>query len=515
MRFRNSLILFVGLVYFAVAGVAAASPRSEALLKQGLGELRESKFAAAERTFSLAIIADPDDNRAPFLRGFALNRLGRHASAYGALNLAQLGGLSAPRLDYEIGWAAMATGRWDRAAKSLEKYLAAKPGQAKAHEFLGRAYLGLGELDKAEANLNKAMELDPRLKETVLYHLTFVYQRQANRAKAQEAADDLIEGAPGSRIGSNLKNAIQRAAVSRRQQKPWSAYATGSIGNNDNVIAFSESSPRPADITSVTSPFLRTAAGGQYSWSLSPVDQITAGGNVDYVRYTNGDITGRDTFDVGGFVTLKHAFFTEVVGTATLSGRRGTVGGKQALRSLTFRPSVLVQPISWFAAELYYSLTQSDYPNPTQTPTALDRDARVRTIGVTAFMPIPSTPIRAEIGAASSNTYSDGTDYDSTSVQVSARLSSPLVFGIHGEIFLSSTRTDYKNLNSLAPNAALTAGFAFKRDDTTKVFALKFRRHIWENFEGFFQYQHIRNGSNIATFHYRQTVAQIGATARF
>jgi tetratricopeptide (TPR) repeat protein len=441
--------------------------------------------------------------------------LGRHASALGSLEVAQIGGLDAPRLDYELGWAAVATGRWARAVKSLEKYLAAKPGQAKATEFLGRAYFGLGQLDKAETNLKRAMELDPRLKETVLYHLTFVYQRQAKRSEAQQTADELIHGSPESRIGSNLKNAIQRAAVSRREKKPWSLYTSGSVGQNTNVIAFNESAPRPADITSVESPFVHTAAGGQYSWSLSPVDQITVGGNADYVHYTNGEISGRETFDLGGFATIKHAFFTELVGTFSVSGRQGAVGGDRALRSVTFRPSVLVQPFPWIAGELYYSYTESDYPNPTQTPTALDRDARTRTVGVTAFMPIPTTPVRVEIGAAAINTSADGTDYDSSAVQVSARLSSPLVFGIHGELFISRTRTDYKNANSLAPNAALTAGFAFKRDDNTQVFALKFRRHIWENIEGFFQYQDVRNGSNISTFDYRQTVAQIGATARF
>lgn len=515
MRIRNIWIPAILVVIGLTSNVAVASPESEALLKQGLGELRAQNFTAAERTFSRAIAADPDDSRGPFLRGFTLNRLGRHAAAFGSLELAQIGGLKAPRLDYETGWAAVATGRWDRAVTSLESYLAAKPGQAKATEFLGRAYLGLGQLDKAEANLNRAMELDPRLKETVLYHLTFVYQRQAKRSEAQGAADALIKGSPGSRIGSNLKNAIQQAAVSRNRKKPWSAYASGSFGNNNNVIAFNEASPRPADITSVTSPFMRTAGGGQYSWSLSPVDEVTVGGNADYVRYLSGAIRGRDTFDVGGFATLKHAFFTELVGTVSVSGRQGAVGGDRALRSVTFRPSVLVQPFDWIAGEFYYSFTHSDYPNPTQSQAALDRDANVRTIGVTAFMPIPSTSVRAEIGAASSNTYSDGSDYDSTSVQVSARLSAPLVLGIHGEILFSTTRTDYKNLNSLAPNAALTAGFAFKRDDTTRVLALKLRRHIWENIEGFFQYQRTRNGSNIATFDYRQTIAQIGATARF
>lgn len=515
MWFRSVLIPIIGITLYAAGATAVASPQSESLMKQGIAELRDQKFSAAEITFSRAIAADPADSRAPFLRGFTLNRLGRHASAFGSLELAQLGGLDAPRLDYELGWAAVATGRWARAVKSLEKYLAAKPGQAKAREFLGRAYLGLGELDKAETNLNRAMELDPKLKETVLYHLTFVYQRQAKRAEAQQTADELIQGTPDSRIGSNLKNAIQRAAVSRRQKKPWSLYTSGSVGQNTNVIAFNENTPRPADITSVESPFIHTAAGGQYSWSLSPVDQITVGGNADYVHYTNGEITGRETFDLGGFATIKHAFFTELVGTFSVSGRQGAVGGDRALRSITFRPSVLVQPFQWVAAELYYSYSESDYPNPTQTPAALDRDARTRTVGVTAFMPIPTTAIRTEIGAASTNTYADGTDYDKSSVQVFGRISAPLVFGIHGELFISTTRTDYKNPNSLAPNAALTAGFAFKRDDTTKVFALKFRRHIWENIEGFFQYQNVRNGSNIATFDYRQTVAQIGATARF
>ena len=54
------------------------------------------------------------------------------------------------QLGLEAGWAAIAQGRTGLAITLLEPYVKRNPKNAKAREFLGRAYIGDGRIDDAE-----------------------------------------------------------------------------------------------------------------------------------------------------------------------------------------------------------------------------------------------------------------------------------------------------------------------------------------------------------------------------
>ncbi|MBM3560363.1 MAG: tetratricopeptide repeat protein, partial [Alphaproteobacteria bacterium] len=89
-------------------------------------------------------------------------------------------------LMFEAGWAALDTGHHDAAVGFLAKYLKRNPDNAKGHEFLSRAFLGLGRPDEAAAALERALARDPALEPSVRYFLgQAAFQRGERSAAAQ------------------------------------------------------------------------------------------------------------------------------------------------------------------------------------------------------------------------------------------------------------------------------------------------------------------------------------------
>jgi len=70
------------------------------------------------------------------------------------------------RLSYiwgEVALNLLRTGKPGEAIPSLERYIAAEPGEAWGPAHLGRAFADLGDWGNAEASLRRALELDPHL----------------------------------------------------------------------------------------------------------------------------------------------------------------------------------------------------------------------------------------------------------------------------------------------------------------------------------------------------------------
>jgi tetratricopeptide (TPR) repeat protein len=128
-----------------------ASPASRQLVQEGLAEMQARRFAAALEKFEAAAQADPADARTVyFFQGAALNRLARHAEAVTRLDRAIQMGSPHPELAFETGWALLRVGRYQDAIVQLEQAERQRPGRGQTSEFLGRAYLALGDLARAE-----------------------------------------------------------------------------------------------------------------------------------------------------------------------------------------------------------------------------------------------------------------------------------------------------------------------------------------------------------------------------
>ena len=145
------------------ASPALASPESDELSRDGLRQLEAGDTKAAVASFVNATRADPDDGRAYFYLGVGLNRTGKPHVALTAFRRAISLKAIHKDLGFEAGWAALEAGDYGAAAIMLGGHLELNRDHAKTHELLGRTYWRLGEFDRAEGLLRRAIELDPAL----------------------------------------------------------------------------------------------------------------------------------------------------------------------------------------------------------------------------------------------------------------------------------------------------------------------------------------------------------------
>ena len=127
------------------------------LLALGLTQLQAGKLAVAADSFRAAARNDPNDFRPEY---------------FYALALARAGGRGDPVRRKEI-------------ISSLEKAIALNPKDAESRVELGQAFQAADQLDLADKELQKALELEPA-NTAALYQLSTIYRRQGKTKEAQQ-----------------------------------------------------------------------------------------------------------------------------------------------------------------------------------------------------------------------------------------------------------------------------------------------------------------------------------------
>jgi len=88
-------------------------------------------------------------------------RTGRGAQAFEQLEPLEFKNAGDPRFDYLFGLAALEAGKPGRATLALERVLQAQPNHAAARLDLGRAYFALGDYDRARAEFDAVLSMNP------------------------------------------------------------------------------------------------------------------------------------------------------------------------------------------------------------------------------------------------------------------------------------------------------------------------------------------------------------------
>lgn len=187
--------LAVAAVVLALAGCASLTP--EQYKQRGVREIAAREPDAALESFERAAKEGPADAEAVFLQGAALNRLGRHPDALGRIERARAAGVARADLPFEYGWSLVGSGRWAEGVQQLEQFERSQPGVGMTAELLGRAYLGLSQLDRAEGWLLAAINRDPSLEPDALFLLALVEYRRGNGAATRRYLEALRDDHPG------------------------------------------------------------------------------------------------------------------------------------------------------------------------------------------------------------------------------------------------------------------------------------------------------------------------------
>jgi len=207
----------IAVCMLGLAAIATASPQSHQLVLMGHADLNAGNYPDAIKKFDAAIKADPNDAEAVYFSGAALNRMGKFEDALSRLQGAFTMGYRQPALAFDSGWALLRLGHWREAIAQLEFFERHIGGRGKTSEFMGQAYLGLKEYDRAEAKLKEAAQRDANLKPGVLLYLALLERERKNPEAADGYLEALFQEAPDSAIARTLKKQMASAPAPKKK----------------------------------------------------------------------------------------------------------------------------------------------------------------------------------------------------------------------------------------------------------------------------------------------------------
>ncbi len=385
---------------------------------------------------------------------------------------------------------------------AFSRQLSAFRGQTS--EFLGRAYLALGEYDRAEAKLEEAIQRDPALKGTALFYLALVERAREDLPAASQRLVDLLREAPESPIARRLQERLARLAP---PPKPWRLAVSASGGYNSNVIALGEGIAQPVDISNQASPFNRFTVDTAYDWRLTPTDTLTAGYFFQADVYSR--ILSFNLLDNFFYADYRHAFSRDLAGTLRVSDQFSLVGETRFRNQFGLRPAFAYRLTDWAVTELAYSFFVSDYYFFTRP--VENRDGTSHTVALINYFTMPGTKFQARLGYFHVWNLAEGADFDFESNGLLVGVSSPLVWEITGDVFYTGIFDRYDNPNSLAGST----GFGFTRDDDVHCVTVQLNRPIVDWLQVYFRYNFTQNNSNINFYDYEQNEWSGGFDVKF
>ncbi len=476
-------------------------------LNQGLVLLQSRRFSEALALMDEAI-AGHGDSRFYLLRGVALNRMQRSAEALISLRHAESAGLDLPRLDFEIGMAAVHLRAYSLARERLRHYEQLRSGEPRTALLLGRAYLGMGQLDEALRWYLETRSRGPALEAHVQDGLARIAAARGELETAHEHRQDLESRASGS----PLAQALARDLGSLRS--PWSLSASMTPGYNDNVLLTPDGPALPSDVSDTESLYLALTGNVGYRFQITPRNMLIPYYSLQAGRYA--DVHSADFLTQSLGLRIEHQFSQRLDGLLSLTGQDTRVDGKGFSDSLGLDASVTYRTASWLVINAHYSLAFTDYDDDPTLGAAV-RDARRHYLSLTSYLDLPKfaglNP-RLQAGVNYALNTGNGSDYDQDSLGLNLGLSVTLPWQLVLDASVNYSRSDYDNLHSVAAGTGV-ARFAFARDDRRQGYRLQISRQLREGIAVFGTFEHTRNDSNIQSFDYTQNIWNAGLSLRF
>lgn len=490
-------------------------------IKQGMDLFRIKKFGEALGHFQAAAKADRKNAGAWLMVGMTLNRLNKHQAAFIALNKSSSLGMKAPQIDFEIGWAALKSAAWQKAIDHLTTYEKNKPGNAKASEFLGRAYFRLQKYDEAEKYLKQAIKRDPSVKPTATLYLSRIKIAKGKRKEGGQMALDILRDSPNSPLSKTMRESMyRRMAVERllrkkkrgKPRKPWFVALSVSGGHNDNVIGLPEGAVVPSDISAKASNFARTTLNAGYAWRLDNISQVIAG--YGFYADTYADIDGFDSQNHSIYAEYQRRLRNNLIGAFRISGEYQLTGLDATRNQIGFRPSVNYRWNKQHSTEASYTIGINNY-YATIVNQVLDRDSLLHTLGFRhSIRKMSRLDIDTTIGYYYSGNDADGADYDYDANTFLLSMSRDFPWKIRVGFNFTHALTRYDNPTSLSG-----AGFGYKRRDKMNNVSVGISRPVKvfdkTDVTVFGQFNYTDNDSNVPEFKYFQHSFNFGVSKRF
>ena len=475
-------------------------PRENALnyFADGIEALDVQDFEAAAQSFKQAMAIEPENLEFQYHLAVAYVRLKRDQEA---LNIFESLIKEDPELYFkayfDIAGVYSRQGDFQKALNTLDRAEQADPNNARVYLEKGYVYKNLKEYDRSIMSFSRAKELNPKETQLAYYMIGAVDLEREEFDNADLMFKKAIEISPETPLAQNAKQTLPSVEQAAWARKPWYLTTALNWGYDDNV-------PRnPID----------ELTGGPVSGGLGVGDQFQTfflTGGYKFLNRKDMEIgVGYSLFSLGyrdwtqNNVTSHspHAYFQGNFDPVYLRFQYDfsyfyAGGKKQALNPpvyLTFannsfakmRMNSFMQTISILEP---YNL-RSDINLSYQMKTYLDgtADASRYAGDITQTYNFPDTEIYPRIGYRYAHEPSDDKRAVYSYHEIFAGLSTPIYWGITGDVSFSYMRTDYPEFGPT---------FSTKRLDQTYTVAVTLNRYLIDHLLLTFNFLHIKNDSD-------------------
>ena len=475
-----------------------ASEESADLVKQGNQALTRNDFAGALDKFNAAISADTKDIQAKFFKAVVLSRTGGHQEAADLLQMAEKQGLEHAQLDFELGLAYMNTGQFNKCIKYFERYQSKYLGYGQASEFLGRCYLSIGQTDKAEVALRKAVQIDSKLNVSVMLYLAMLEKSRNNLPAAQKNLE-MAALPDGPLLRAWREWLVAPQALPPSQPKFVSVSLSTSMGFNDNVNGISDTQALPKGINAKSASYTRANLNLSYTKKIDNLTSLGFGYTLLIDNYDNFISANLKNYSI--YANIQKILTPESSLSFRLSNEFTRIGGLKLRSKVSMRPAYIHRFNTQSATETAINLTDVNYISALSQP----QSGSLNNIEINHYI-FNEGKLQGFLNFSQLHNKTNGSDYSYTSRSISARLIHRLFFDINGELGYSINKSDYRDNHSF---------FGYSRRDTSDTITLQLIRPISKNINLFFRQNETNNKSNIPYYSYLQRVTSIGIETSF
>ncbi len=369
------------------------------------------------------------------------------------------------------------------------------PKEVRVYLEKGYSYQKLKDYDRAIENFNKAKDLEPKLLQVVHYNIAAVYFEAEEFDKAEEMFTKAIEVDPKTATAENARKAIINVRGTKRARRPRYLSASLAWAYDDNVLlkaleqaALISPTGEALDESDQFQTFLFRGGykfinrkdlevGAGYSLYCTGYKELIESnvlGHIPhlYLQYHEGPIYFRTQYDfsyyyAGGSLNSQDKGFYLTFANDSED--------KLRMHSITPIITILVTPN--LKSEITLSYQDKDYLDEVTS------DASHYSGGIIPSYRIPNTEYHPRLGYKYGE--EDASDEKSSYKyqQGLLGLSSPIWWGVWGDISITYERTNFKRDD---------------RRDRKYIGAISLTRPITERFKLMFSYNYTNNNSNVS-----------------
>lgn len=477
----------------------------------GVEAYDSGNYEQAIPSIQKAIELDPLNLEFQYYLGLSYSALNRNEEAIEVFgSIVEKEPVKFKKVYFEIAALYAKEKRYQEALDTLTLVEEISPDDPRIFLEKGYVYKNLEDYDKAVESFNKAKDLDPELTQVVYYNIAVVYFETEQFDRAEQEFVKAIDVNPETAVAENARQSINNVKLAKRARKPWNLSASVGWSYDDNVLLQALEQAGVMDqitgeVQNKSDDFQTLLVTGGYKFINRKDFEAGAGYTLfctGYYELVDNNLLGHIPYiyaqlkepikfqslrDLRFYARIEYNFSYYYAGARRNDQDNGfylTFGDNShsEVRIHSIMPTItIVEPYD-LKSEITLNWQRKEYFDKTS-------DARHYLGGIVQSYKLPDSERYPRVGYKYGYEHAKDSTYSYQYHEGLVGFSSPIYWGVKGDISLTHNRTYYQKNPDFSEEG--------ERDDRQYILAISLSRTISERFQVLLSYNYTQNDSNV------------------